>query len=275
LKEPTRLIQGSGPARELMTGSVLRVPSDARRRALQFTSAAASLAASGTAAAAAGATSLVKTLVLTVTLGAAGGGVMSLAVSKTYSHFEGARLEATQASTARASVPRAKPELVLAPAAAASTAVTEASEPPPQADAASSPKAEEAANRRAPAANAPAAGIGTRDAAPSARAAVAPAAPALEPSDPPPRSSLVEEQRSIESARAAVARGDTGAALSLLDAYERRYPQKQFGPEALALRVQALAARGERARAGVLAAEFARIYPRHPLLSRVRNSVER
>jgi outer membrane protein assembly factor BamD (BamD/ComL family) len=86
---------------------------------------------------------------------------------------------------------------------------------------------------------------------------------------------LFDEQRVIEGARAAIARGDARAGLKLLDGYERGFPQGQFYPEALALRVEALSNRGDFERAKALADEFARRYSQHPLLPRVQASVAR
>ena len=88
-------------------------------------------------------------------------------------------------------------------------------------------------------------------------------------------SSLVEEQRIIESARAAVARGDLRSASAALDNYDRSYAAKQFAPEALALRVEALHGAGQVSEARTLAADFARRYPHHPLLQRVQGVVAR
>jgi outer membrane protein assembly factor BamD (BamD/ComL family) len=86
---------------------------------------------------------------------------------------------------------------------------------------------------------------------------------------------LFEQQRFIEAARAASARGDARAALSVLDSYDRAHARKQFGPEALALRVEALRASGQTAAARNLATDFARLYPSHPLLPRVQGAVQR
>ena len=80
---------------------------------------------------------------------------------------------------------------------------------------------------------------------------------------------MFEEQSVIETARAALAQGDAGRALATLDVYDRRYAQRQFGPEALALRVEALRAEGQIGLARTLAQEFERRYPHHPLLTRV------
>jgi outer membrane protein assembly factor BamD (BamD/ComL family) len=60
-----------------------------------------------------------------------------------------------------------------------------------------------------------------------------------------------------------------------LDNYERSYPTPQFGPEALALRVEALRSSGQLAAARALAADFAQKYPHHPLLQRVQSAVAR
>jgi hypothetical protein len=133
---------------------------------------------------------------------------------------------------------------------------------------------------REPAAPAPAA---PELAAPSAPGKLKPSAPLEAPPSPsvggfgdePPRTSLVDEQRIIESVRAAVAQGDVHAALAQLDDYDRRYSRKQFGPEALALRVQAVAAAGELYLARSLAKDFEQRYPHHPLLPRVKNAVTR
>jgi outer membrane protein assembly factor BamD (BamD/ComL family) len=85
---------------------------------------------------------------------------------------------------------------------------------------------------------------------------------------------LFDEQRVIESARAAVSRGDAPSALATLDYYERSYAHGQFGPEALALRIQALSAQGDLARARSLAAEFRQRHPHHPLLASVQAAVQ-
>lgn len=248
MKEPTRFTSGTGPARELMRGSALRVPSGARQRALQFTGTAVGLTASGTAAAA-GTASLAKTLLLTVSLGAVGGGFASLAVSEAFRRFDAPpAATAKVAPVARRNGAGDTPSLVPTPA------VVEVR----------------------PSDEAPAAATGELPVlpAPSAKkkqGAVVEAAPEPADASAARRPSLFEEQRVIETARAAVAQGDAAHALATLDAYDRSYTQKQFGPEALALRVQALRASGQEGRAQALAREFEQRYPHHPLLSRVQN----
>ena len=72
-----------------------------------------------------------------------------------------------------------------------------------------------------------------------------------------------------------MARGDVRAAAAALDNYDRSYSAKQFGPEALALRVEALYGAGQASQARALAADFARRYPHHPLLQRVQGVIAR
>jgi hypothetical protein len=228
--------------------NVLRVPGASRRRALAFTGTAAGLAV-GTNVAAASA-SLLKSFVACVCLGAAGGGLMSLAASETAS-----RLSAPTASTRSQSArqaPAAAREPTPVPAVAESLAETPAAPAPAEPD--------------------------TKQPASRARAG-GPSGSAAELRVPEPRpgqfgSSLFEEQRFIESARAAVARGDAPGALSALDSYDRAYARKQFGPEALALRVEAMRGSGQLTAARSLASDFARLYPSHPLLSRVQGAVQ-
>jgi hypothetical protein len=231
-----------------MGGSGLVVPSAARRRALMFTGTAAGMAATGTAAAAAaGVTSVFKGVAIYVCLGAVGGGALSLAVSEAFSRAE-PRIEATQASVAKPVAPAQGAALV--------------------------PTVAEAVASAAPVTVAP----GATEDEPSERAAAAASkrstVSSTSSSKRPPAPSLFEEQRSIESARAALVRGDAGAALAALDGYQRDYAQGQFGPEALALRVEALSKRGDLARARSLSDEFRQRYPHHPLLSRVQAAVQ-
>jgi hypothetical protein len=244
------LRDGDGAARVLMGGSGLNVPRASRRRALTFVSAAAAgTAVSGTAAAATTA-ALVKGVLLCVCLGAAGGGLASLAISEAFTRLE------TPPATVPASAPR---PAVTAVSSGAPPALPAAPDPAPK-----MPSPEHAAPEHA----------ATRDARASTPSPVSNVAAASASANPLPGQSLFEEQRIIESARAAVARRDSAAALATLDGYDRAYAQRQFGPEALALRVEALSAAGQTGRARGLAAEFQRRYPHHPLLSRVQAAVQ-
>jgi hypothetical protein len=73
----------------------------------------------------------------------------------------------------------------------------------------------------------------------------------------------------IDAARTAVKAGSTERALVLLRRYETSYPAGAFRPEALALRIEALAAGGRGAEARALAREFLARYPQSPLADRV------
>lgn len=260
MKEPTRLTQGRGAARELMQGSGLRVPGGARQRALQFTGVAVGVTASGTAAAAAGASTIAKSLVLTVSLGALGGGLVSLGVSQAYSHFVGPQAAPSAVTSASPERAKAAPIVVpVAPVAPSADAASEPAAPAPELPAPDGHGALSTPSKLKP--NAP---------------LEAPPSPSVGGfSDEPQRTSLVDEQRIIESVRAAVAQGDVHGALAKLDDYDRRYSRKQFGPEALALRVQAVAAAGEFYLARSLAKDFEQRYPHHPLLPRVKSAVTR
>jgi hypothetical protein len=84
---------------------------------------------------------------------------------------------------------------------------------------------------------------------------------------------LLDEVKLIEAARGAARRGDAMGTLAALDQYSKAYPRAQFGPEALALRIEALSRSGSMSQARALAAQFGRIYPTHPLLGRVQAAV--
>lgn len=255
MKEPERLLRGSGPASELMTGAVLRVPGAARKRALAFTKVAVGMTASSTALAGGGA-ALVKTWLLTVSLGAAGGGLASLAVTEAYSYLQ------TNRRAPSAEIAPQQPKLEIAPARAASAVAPE----PEPSDAQAANAVQGADSGGEPRPSGGKAKLERRQAASGV---------ASERSGEPVRRSLFEEQRMIESARTAVARGDAESALKALDTYEQSYAERQFGPEALALRVEALVAAGQLPRARLLAKDFELRYPRHPLLSRVQAAVTR
>lgn len=244
MNEPLRLRDGAGPARALLRGSELAVPSAARRRAVAFAAAAANMAAGG-AALAAGGGALVKSVALCVGLGVVGGGVASLVVSSTIERLD-------HVSTAAPSTPsRPRPSAAVRAPQVASAIEEAAPAAPPQVsvpELVTEPTPKEPAPTRASAAPAPSAPVAAR-------------------------SSLFDEQRSIEKARAAIARGDSSSGLAALDEYERNFPKAQFRPEALALRIEALSQRGDLRRAHALAEEFRQRYPHHPLLTRVEATV--
>lgn len=94
------------------------------------------------------------------------------------------------------------------------------------------------------------------------------APPSREPA--PRRTDGVREELTIlEQARAALAAGAADRALELLGRHDRRYPRGTFRPEAIVLRVEALARRGETEKARALANRFLAENPDSPLAERV------
>ena len=92
------------------------------------------------------------------------------------------------------------------------------------------------------------------------------------PPAPAPRSrgaDLREEIGLLDSARAALNAGAPDRSLGLLDRYDRRYPNGTFGPEALALRIEALSSAGDTSRARALARQFLSQHRDSPLAERV------
>lgn len=254
MNEPKRLREGGGPAAALLASAKLEVPSASRKRALAFTGVAASMLASGGATAASGA-ALVKSVMLWVAVGTVGGGVMSLTVAETISHYD-ARSAARRTGA---------PPLPLPPPRGPATQAIAAPAPEP-----APPALPEVVAEVAPIPPSARSSGMSKPSAPAATVAASAQAPKLAAV-----SNLFEEQRSIEAARAAVSRGNPAAALSTLDDYERSYPRGQFGPEALALRVEAVRAQGNLESARTYARQFERRYPHHPLLSRVQAAVAR
>ncbi len=83
--------------------------------------------------------------------------------------------------------------------------------------------------------------------------------------------SLTEEVAAVDAARTALAAGDTSGALRALDDHDRRFPGAMLGPEAMVVRIEALAQRGDRATAVRLANAFLAAHPRSPHASHLRS----
>jgi hypothetical protein len=79
----------------------------------------------------------------------------------------------------------------------------------------------------------------------------------------------------VDRARRAVAVGDSVLALDLLDRLEREHGARRFGPEATAIRIEALVRGGNRPLAETLADQFIARHPSHPLIPRVRSLISR
>jgi hypothetical protein len=107
--------------------------------------------------------------------------------------------------------------------------------------------------------------------------ALAPGGEALPATLPAPAapvaSSLVEEVRSLDSARAALAAGDPRSALLRLDAHERRFPDGELEPEGVVLRVRALRDVGDFAGAARVASAFIAAHPDSAQAARLRTMV--
>ncbi len=84
---------------------------------------------------------------------------------------------------------------------------------------------------------------------------------------------LREEIRLIDQARVAVRQQATDRALERLARYQARFPRGAFRQEATVLRIEALAQRGEQARARTLARQFLAEHPDSPHAERVTGAV--
>lgn len=89
---------------------------------------------------------------------------------------------------------------------------------------------------------------------------------------PPPASpnELGAEVGAIEAARGRLAKGDPAATLALLDDYASAFPDGRLQPEAMVLRIDALAKTGRSAEARRVAEMFLQRYPKSVLAARVR-----
>ncbi|HTN89494.1 MAG TPA: hypothetical protein VL242_37715, partial [Sorangium sp.] len=169
--------------------------------------------------------------------------------------------------------PTAPAALVDAPAKAPATLA-----PPPTSGAAEA-KPQHVAEERAdegpplsrPAAPGPAA---LAPAAPGPEA-LAPAAPAGSSPRAPERniSTLASELALLDTARRALRSGDPAAALALLDRHAREFADAQLADEAAAIRVEALASKGDRAGAHAAARRFLEAHPGSPHADRVESAV--
>jgi len=81
----------------------------------------------------------------------------------------------------------------------------------------------------------------------------APPSRAFEPLAPPDQAALKREVAAVDAARAALRSGDARGALGLLALYDKGFPGGVLSPEVSVLRVRALLAVGERARAEEIA----------------------
>lgn len=87
----------------------------------------------------------------------------------------------------------------------------------------------------------------------------------------PSASALAEEVQLLDRARAALEGGDAASAIEALERRDQRFGGGALGPEARVIRIEALLARGDRARAAAEARSFLASHPDSPLASRVRS----
>jgi hypothetical protein len=81
---------------------------------------------------------------------------------------------------------------------------------------------------------------------------------------------LADEVRLIDEATRALNGGAATRALTLLDAYERGYPERRFAPEALYLRMESLTELGRGGEARSIANRLVNVYPTSPQAARAR-----
>ncbi len=86
---------------------------------------------------------------------------------------------------------------------------------------------------------------------------------------PATESDLREQIALVDSARAALASGGADRALATVRDYQKRYPSGAFGPEAAAVKVEALVKLGSAAEARTAAKRFVATYGPSPLADRV------
>jgi hypothetical protein len=81
------------------------------------------------------------------------------------------------------------------------------------------------------------------------------------------------ELAALEQSRAALAKREYSTALRLLDDYARRFPKRRLDSEATVLRIEALAARGDRAQALRVGNQFLATHANSPYARRVRSLI--
>jgi hypothetical protein len=106
--------------------------------------------------------------------------------------------------------------------------------------------------------------IPERAAAPLAQPPSVASFPSESPPAPTGENAIVAESRRVALARAALRAGDARAVLAELDALDRSFPRGQLVQEREGLRIEALLALGDRARARELARRFLARYPASP-----------
>jgi hypothetical protein len=84
-------------------------------------------------------------------------------------------------------------------------------------------------------------------------------------------SSLSDEVKELDRARAALDSGDASKALEELDEHDKQFGTALLGEEAMVIRIQARERAGDKPGAAALANQFLAIYPHSPHASHVRS----
>jgi hypothetical protein len=95
------------------------------------------------------------------------------------------------------------------------------------------------------------------------------------PAQSPERDSLPLELEALDRARSALAGGDASRALGLLDEYSARFPKARLRAESAVLRIEALAASGQKVAAIRLGRQLLAREPNGPYARRVRSLLEK
>jgi TolA-binding protein len=125
----------------------------------------------------------------------------------------------------------------------------------------------------------PSVDVGDLPADPSAVVAVVPPSPgvrttAAKPAASPAARPISEELRLIDRARTALSSNDVAAADAALSQHAREFPGGTFAEEAKVLRIDALAKKGDRARAATAAKAYLASHPDSPYADRLRAYAE-
>ena len=95
------------------------------------------------------------------------------------------------------------------------------------------------------------------------------------PGAPAGQGTFREELALVSAARTALETGDASACLRAVDRYDERFRAGIFAQEIEVLRIEALAASGDRTRARALAERFLAVNAKSPYADRVRSLIER
>ena len=123
---------------------------------------------------------------------------------------------------------------------------------------------------KAAAASVPRSGEAAEEPAPAVKSAPAPAGSSAAPAPSDAASELAEEVAAIRAAREALGRGQAQKCLEAVNAYFARFPKGHLSAEARLLRIEAMAASGQRDQAAAQARALLAANPHSPYAPRLR-----